>query len=133
MDQAELDAINAEPRRITIVVIWYEHGEPYLWREGKEFANAEELFALWQALPDDGFQATRYFFNHRNESNGAMLGASLSGCDWYWLTPEIIFGGDTGVSPEEIASRYKGASIKRGKWTTPDNIQRINEELGRWR
>lgn len=120
------EEVNTEPKRIVMLVVWYEYGKPYIGRE-------PDLWDFWQSLPKDGLQAIRGYYNHRNPSNNAPLGFTLSGCDWYFMTMNGIVGGDTNTTKKEIEDRYFGASVKRGRWTTPANIDRINEEIGSWR
>lgn len=124
------EKVNSEPRRVVMLVVWYEHGKPYIGRE-------PDLIEFWKALPEDGFEAMKGYYNHRNPSNNAPLGFNLSGCDFYFMTPEGIVGGcyanEYKDPAKDIPKRYPGAIVKRGKWTTPANIDRINEEMAAWR
>ena len=120
------EEINQEPKRIVALAVWYEEGPPH------EFVEPN-LDIEWLVLPEDGLQAIKGLYNHVNPSNEVPYAFSLSGCDWYFMTPDGIVGGDTNTTKEEIERRYPGAVVKRGKWTSPANIDRINAEVAAWR
>lgn len=127
--------INAEPRRIIMFAAWYELGRPVVARE-----HEDDLETVWLQMPQDGLQKVQYVYNHRNVSRDGRSGAhykgSLSGCDWYFMARaadgNLFIGGDQNVTKAEIDARYPGAVLKRGKWTSPANIDRINAEVMSW-
>lgn len=86
--------------------------------EGRVFDG--ETFEDWQALPDDGFL---YGAVMSSDHTGRQMG----GNDSYFSTEDGIYG-HSNDSVEEIERRYPGASVKRGKWTTEDELQWAHDE-----
>lgn len=90
--------------------VWYVGGEV---REGKTFTD-------WQTLPDDGVLIVMLY--HEDGTRRIEQGN-----DSYWATPEGAYAHSNDPA-EEIKRRYVGASVKRGKWTTDAEMQRVEAE-----
>jgi hypothetical protein len=86
--------------------------------EGRIFDG--EGFEDWQALPDDGVLTVMLWF-----ANGTRR--IEQGNDSYFATPEGIYG-HSNETVAEIEPRYPGASVKRGKWTTDAEMDRVTTE-----
>lgn len=77
-------------------------------------------FADWAELPDDGVLSVMLWF-----ADGTRR--VEQGNDHYWATPEGIYA-HSDDPLDEIERRYPGASVKRGKWTTDAQMQRVAAE-----
>lgn len=78
----------------------------------------------WVDVPDDGFQARLICYD-----NGTFR--RDSGADWYWESPHpsgVVYGSCQGSDAAEIAKRYPGAVIKRGKMV-PDEVSHEIEAM----
>ena len=120
--------VNKEPRRVVMLAVMYETDvEP---RELRE----PDIFRQWQALPDDGMQYVKAWYNHCNPSNGEPYKANIAGGVVYYMVPCFdggwIIACDNAMTVAEVERRYPGASVKRGKDTSPANIDRINAIMG---
>jgi hypothetical protein len=92
---------------------------------GRVFCSATHA---WADLPDDGMLFLKLYFDERTP-DGVQLGQNCSGDDWYWHVPGTdLYAHDSRQTRDEIERRYPGAILKRGKWTTPDEMQRVNAE-----
>lgn len=96
--------------------VWYTEGRTFEGSSGEEFA----------ALPDDGFIGMTICY-----PDGTRRVAS--GDDYYWTAPgdagPIYAHGTNNLSPEIIAKRYPGASIKLGRWTDEQTIREVTAAL----
>lgn len=72
----------------------------------------------WSDLPADGVLDGVLL---KEGDDGRRCRQTLGGSDYYWRAPhpsgEYIYG-HSNDPPAEIAARYPGAVILRGKWTT---------------
>lgn len=89
---------------------WYTEGRVF---DGQGFED-------WLALPDDGVLTVMLWFEDGTRR-------VEQGNDQYWATPEGIYAHSDDPT-EEIERRYPGASVKRGKWTTDAEMQRVAAE-----
>jgi hypothetical protein len=109
--------------RIMAVAWWYTEG-----RSGTfECQTDADFVAQWTALPDDGVLAFKFYFDAKAPTR---LSQNLNGNDWYWIQPTdngIVFG-HSDDTKEDILTRYPGALLKRGMWTTVNDIQRVISE-----
>lgn len=83
----------------------------------------------WPALPDDGLIIVMVYFDE-NTSVGKPYRQALQGYDWYFRAighDDWIFGGNND-DPNETRSRYKEASIKRGRWTDSEFYRKTVEK-----
>lgn len=90
--------------------VWYEGG---VYDSGKTH---------WEDLPRDGVQFVMLY--HADGTRRVM-----SGNDWYWRWQSdfgIVYAHDDERPSEE---RYPGASALRGKWTSDENLKRIETEV----
>jgi hypothetical protein len=109
--------------RVMAIAWWYVNGVAGT----ADTPTDEELLAAWRNLPDDGALAFKFFYDAKAPTR---LAQHLNGNDWYWLQPTdsgVLFG-HSDDAPEEIAARYPGAILKRGKWTTAEDMQRVVAE-----
>jgi hypothetical protein len=101
---------------------WYRGGVAYC-STGK----------TWAELPDDGLLGIVVLFDDLSPS-GERLHRFISGSDLYWMVELegriTICQGQHEDRPEK---RYPGAVIKRGAWTSDEEMQRVNAEMARWR
>jgi len=106
--------------RVMAVHWWYTNG-----RSGTfECQTDADFISQWAALPDDGVLAFKFWFDAKNPTR---LGQNLNGNDWYWLQPTdngVLFG-HSDDTQDEILARYPGAILKRGQWTTADEMQTV--------
>jgi hypothetical protein len=93
-----------------------------------ECANDDEFLAQWKTLPDDGVLGFKFFFD--TFSGNTRHARNAGGTDWYWLQPTDngIVLGNSDDAATEISTRYPGAVLKRGQWTTPDDLERVECE-----
>lgn len=109
--------------RVMAVSWWYTDG-----RQGHfEAPTDDELMAEWEKLPDDGVLAFKFYYD---VCSPTRLAQNLNGNDWYWLQPTdkgVLFG-HSDDTQENILARYPGAVLRRGQWTTPDEMQRVITE-----
>jgi hypothetical protein len=102
---------------------WYRGGQAFC-STGRE----------WSELPADGVLGVVVVFDDRCPSSGVQLRRMVSGTDLYWACE--IDGHFTicqGSHEDRPEKRYPGASIKRGAWTSDEEMQRVNEEMKVWR
>ena len=88
------------------------------WYDNNRIFTSED--AVWEDLPDDGIQAIVLFQDDSSKN-------VINGYDYYFKVGDI-FGGNND-NPRDTAKRYPGAVIKRGRWTTTEEIHRINSEV----
>jgi hypothetical protein len=72
-------------------------------------------------LPDDGLQKMRLYYCDGRQRD-------LSGADYYWIAENetgMIYATDSNP-PDPM--RYPGAIVIRGKWTSEENLYRIEQE-----
>jgi hypothetical protein len=87
----------------------------------------------WAAAPDENVVGIAAHFG-RNENN-IMLGALVSGSDWYWLYDNQIHqsGTSSEIPGEWLAhSAPEGAILKKGSWTSNEEIARVDIEMIEW-
>lgn len=80
----------------------------------------------WEDLPNEGVIAVAIRFD-----NG--MHRVMTGSDYYWMVE--ILGKTTfcqGLHEDKPAERYPGASIKRGVWTSDEEMQQILQEMADW-
>jgi len=109
--------------RVMAVSWWYTEG-----RQGHfEAPTDDELMSEWSALPDDGVLAFKFYFDAKNPTR---LMANANGNNWYWLqrTDNGVLYGHSDDTQDDILARYPGAVLKRGMWTTPEDMQRVVNE-----
>jgi len=89
-----------------------------------EIVEYTSLNSTLDNLPEDGFQAMRLWFADGNSK-------VISGNDYYFFYehPTGIIYGQTNDTPETINSRYPGALIKKGRYTTESIINTINNTM----
>ncbi len=80
-------------------------------------------FADWEALPDDGVLYVKHYYD-RDSRLGIPLTENQNACDYYFATPSGIYGASSDTW-EDIQRRYPDASIKRGKWTTAEQMDAV--------
>lgn len=90
--------------------------------EGRRYSSDE---TAWDDLPDDGALLFVVYFD-RTTPGGVRHKRILSGADYYFRQGPLL--ADTNDPPDEIRRRYPGAVIKRGKWTTDDDMARVLAE-----
>lgn len=109
--------------------VWYE-GPP---GSGPMEFDSNEI--LWEHLPEDGLLALRTYEDEA-KPNGDPKGLKLAGLDYYFMAdgPQgLVVGADNdrreiNVSAE-IAERYPGAVIRRGRWTDSLTMQQANDAM----
>jgi hypothetical protein len=106
------------PTRIIGWRAWYTGGRTF------DSATTE-----WEDLPDDGVVLIMLYQDVRDSSN-FFLRRGMSGADYYFKSGDIY---GSGFHDDEIPRRYPGASIKRGKWTTEEEMYAVTEEANRER
>lgn len=84
--------------------------------EGRIFDG--ESFEDWQALPEDGVLTVMLW--HPDGTRRVEQGN-----DFYFATPDGVYGHNDQPDNED---RYPGASVKRGKWTTDAEMERVATE-----
>lgn len=101
---------------------WYQGGRSYC-----------SSGTLWSELPDDGALGFVILFDVLSP-DGERYRRFVSGSDLYWMVEleeqQTLCQGMHGDRPAE---RYPGAVIKRGAWTSDDEMQRVNAEMANWR
>jgi hypothetical protein len=81
----------------------------------------------WEDLPDEGVVGVVIVFDDATRRN-------MTGSDFYWMA--TILGQPTlcqGLHDDNPAERYPGASIKKGVWTTDDEMRRVLGKMGEFR
>ena len=88
----------------------------------------------WESLPDDGII---FIMLYKDEGDGLEENIShptrresLAGNDYYFQAPHhagVVYGSSNDPL-EEIATRYPGAIIKRGKWVPHELFEQIRVE-----
>ena len=113
--------------RVIAAYCWYTEGR--LFKD--DFPDDPALVDWWRELPDDGFLAAKLFYDEH--SGPVRLARNISGDEWYYIQPTVrglVIDHGSRVTRDEIESRYPGAIIKRGKATTIDEIEQVNEAQG---
>jgi hypothetical protein len=102
---------------------WYRGGQSYC-STGTD----------WSELPEEGVLGIVVVFDEFSPGTEVRLRRMVSGTDLYWaceLAGEFtICQGSHDDKPEK---RYPGAEIKKGVWTSDDEMQRVNAEMRDWR
>lgn len=93
---------------------------------GRVFSSNE---TAWRDLPDDGVLVVRVYLNDKTSR-------LMSGADYYFKTvdesgEQPIYG--QGVfnpqeTMQELAARYPGVAVKRGRWTTDGGMHWADSE-----
>jgi hypothetical protein len=102
---------------------WYRGGQAYC-------ATGHE----WADLPDDGVLGVVVVFDEKSPGTEVQLRRFVSGSDLYWACE--IDGHFTicqGAWEDKPHKRYPGAEIKKGVWTSDEEMQRVNDEMKDWR
>lgn len=97
--------------------IWYTEGRVY-----------DSQMTTWEKLPDDGVLCICYYFSDTTPA-GLPLRRVDSGADYYFKAGDVY--GSNNDPPEIILARYPDANIKRGKWTTLDEMNSAEQEMMR--
>lgn len=84
--------------------VWYDGG--------RRFDSSD---TRWEDLPDDGV-----LYVAVKRTQGYM---GLCGSDYYFKSGEIV--GMNNDPPEDTLARYPGAVLKRGRWTTEDEMRDV--------
>ena len=93
--------------------------------DDRAFASTE---TPWRDLPDDGVLLVRLYYDEFTRGGDVRYTKSLSGDDHYFHVPGTdLFGCNNDPIPE-IRARYPGAVVKRGKWTTHAEMQRVKAD-----
>lgn len=95
--------------------IWYVGGLIY---RSSEYS--------WAELPNDGVLALS-LCESTCAPDGKYTRQLLSGYDYYFLAGDIF--GANNDAPEITAQRYRGAVIKRGKWTTTAEMSIVTSAM----
>lgn len=102
---------------------WYRGGPTYC-STGHEFKH----------LPDDGLLGIVIVFDQTSPNSDTRLRRIVSGSDLYWccelLGKFTICQGSHEDKPEK---RYPGCIIKKGAWTSDEEMDRVNNEMRDWR
>jgi hypothetical protein len=102
---------------------WY-HG-------GRAFCSTG---APWEDLPDEGVLGVVMVFDEKSPGTDVQMRRMMAGSDLYW---GCEIGGHFTLcegSHEDLPQeRYPGASVKRGVWTSDEEMSRVNEEMRDWR
>lgn len=105
---------------------WYTQRREYRF----DCATDEEFMEQFASLPGDGFLACKLFYD--TFSGKVRHARNISGDEWYWafMVPGegIGFDHQSRVTREDIARRYPGAIIKRGKATSEADMARVGKE-----
>ena len=91
--------------------------------DGREYDSTE---TSWADLPDDGVLLLRLYYD-RHTDGGVRYTKSLSGDDHYFHVPGTALFGCNNDPIDEIEARYPGAIVKRGMWTTQDDMWRVKD------
>lgn len=87
----------------------------------------------WADLPDDGVLGIVVVFDEVSQPSGERFRRLVSGSDLYWMVD--LLGSPTicqGAHEDRPDKRYPGAMIKRGTWTSDEDMQRVNAEMAVW-
>jgi hypothetical protein len=109
--------------RMTAWKAWYRGGSSYC-SSGVD----------WADLPDDGLLGIVIVFDEFAPGTTTRLRRIVSGSDLYWMVD--LLGRPTicqGSHEDKPEKRYPGASIKKGVWTSDEEMQRVNAEMAEWR
>lgn len=99
------------------VLVWLDDGT----------RHTVEDFAAWRKLPRDGVLEVVEVMKP-SRPNSAYRKFTHAGCDFYFMTPEGVIGSNN-EDPAVTESRYPGAVVLRGKWTTPEMMERVRDEV----
>ena len=101
------------------------------YRGGRAFCSTG---TRWADLPDDGALGFVVLFDEFSPGSDERYRRFVSGSDLYWMVE--IEGDQTlcqGFHDDHVEKRYPGAIIKRGAWTSDDEMQRVNAQMAKWR
>jgi hypothetical protein len=101
------------------------------WYRGGGVFDSEET--EWADLPDDGLLIVAILFNEYSRG-GERYRRIMMGSDWCWLCElegrwTLCEGNET---KEEILERYPDAVLKRGAWTSDEELDRVRTESLEW-
>ena len=89
---------------------WYVGGRVY-----------DSKTTAWADLPDDGVIQIYLYMDRRDKTSRMPYRRGMAGSDYYWHVPgESVYGccDASEMTPGQIAERYPGALIKRGRWVS---------------
>jgi hypothetical protein len=87
----------------------------------------------WEELPDDGMLGLVVVFDEVAEPSLTRMHRFVSGTDLYWMVD--ILGEPTicqGQHEDKPETRYPGAVIKRGAWTSDEEMAKVNEQMAQY-
>lgn len=91
------------------------------WRVWYEGVVHDSRATRWEDLPADGVQVVMLY--HEGGTRRVMQGNDFY---WRWRSDFGMVYAHGDERPEE--ARYPGASVLRGKWTSDENLKRIEGE-----
>jgi len=96
------------------------------WYDGGRVFTSEDT--QWEDLPEDGVQAV--MLCEQGTYKGRHLAQILMARDTYFKAGDIY--GCNDLPPDVVRQRYPGAQVKLGRWTTVDDIHRIEAEVAQF-
>ena len=101
---------------------WYRGGQAYC-----------SPGTTWEDLPDEGVLGVMIAFDEFAPRSETRLRRQMSGSDLYWSC-ELLgkFTLCQGQHEDKPEKRYPGCSIKRGAWTSDEEMQRVNDDMRDW-
>ena len=87
----------------------------------------------WADLPDEGVLGIVVVLDEFGPASDNRLHKFVSGSDLYWMVD--LLGHPTicqGSHEDKPEKRYPGAIIKKGVWTSDEEMQRVNIEMAEW-
>ena len=81
----------------------------------------------WADLPDDGVLLLKLYYDEFTADGSVRYTKRLSGDDHYFHAPGTDLFGCNNDPIEDIHDRYPGVVVKRGKWTTREEMVAVRE------
>lgn len=103
-----------------------------IWYKGNQKFDGETQ-SDWDALPDENVIGIAIRFG--KDEYDITLAELVSGSDWYWMRNGKIEQSCTSSDvPDEWLPHNapEGASLKRGRWTTEEELHQIDSEMQDW-
>jgi hypothetical protein len=100
------------------------------YRGGQDFESAD---TKWEDLPSDGMLMAVILLDEYSEG-GVRYRRIMMGSDWYWLC-ELegrITLCENNETPDKILERYPDAVLKRGAWTSDEEMERVKKVAYEW-